>query len=91
MPVVQAAPVLEGSQASEEGWMRRLLTAKQVADRLQISLSTVYLWVDQGVLPCIALSRGTRKRCLRFDEEALEHWLEERIEKSCVDRLPLRK
>lgn len=40
----------------------RLLTPEQVADRLQISEHTVYLWLRSGMLPGMKLGRLWRIR-----------------------------
>jgi excisionase family DNA binding protein len=41
------------------------LTVKEVAERLKVDPSTVYIWARTGRLPCIRLS----KRSLRFLEK----------------------
>ena len=69
----ERAPLLRGGAV-----MDSLLTAKEVAALLQVNLSTVYLWVQQGHLPHICLSEGRRRRCIRFRREAIERWIEER-------------
>jgi len=48
-----------------------LLNIHQVADYLQLNLSTVYQWAQQGRLPAIKL--GGRWRFRRAD---LDRWLE---------------
>ena len=70
--VLGAVPV-----ASEEGGHRvtgRLLTARVVADRLDVSAETVLRWARRGELPSVHLSN----RAIRFPELELEAWLEER-------------
>lgn len=49
----------------------RLLTAKQVAELLQVSVSVIYVWAEQGTIPCLRLP-GTRT--IRFDREAVLAW-----------------
>lgn len=52
----------------------RLLTVREVAERLQVSLWTAYRKVESGEIPAIKL--GTAKRSpVRIDERELEHWL----------------
>ena len=48
--------------------MARLLTPKQVAERLSVSTRTVYSWVEQGRLPVVKLS----ERVTRIPEVAVE-------------------
>lgn len=48
-----------------------LLNIQQVADYLQLNLSTVYQWAQQGRLPAIKL--GGRWRFRRAD---IEEWLD---------------
>jgi excisionase family DNA binding protein len=52
----------------------RLLTAREVADRLGLSVETVLRWAKRGRLPAIYLS----SRAIRFPEDALDTWLDER-------------
>jgi excisionase family DNA binding protein len=48
--------------------MTRLLTPKQVAERLSVSTRTVYSWVEKERLPVVKLS----ERVTRIPEEAVE-------------------
>jgi excisionase family DNA binding protein len=49
----------------------RLLTAREVAERLGVSTETVLRWVRRGELSAIRLPGGA----LRFRETAFEAWL----------------
>jgi excisionase family DNA binding protein len=51
-----------------------LLTARQVAELLGVSPETVLRWTRRGALPAIKLPGGA----LRFREDELDGWLEER-------------
>lgn len=51
----------------------RLLTARQVADRLGLSTETVLSWVRRGELPAFKLGRA-----IRFREDDLDAWLAQR-------------
>jgi excisionase family DNA binding protein len=62
--------------------MERLWTVSDVAQFLAVNRSTVYAWVQQRRIPHIALSRGARKTCVRFREDAIRRWLKAR------DRVP---
>jgi len=53
--------------------MDKLLTPKQLSERLQVSPSTVYQWVHTEFVPCIRLGK-----CVRFDEEDVIKWLQGR-------------
>jgi|GEM_PF-2622664 len=55
----------------------RLLTVRQVAERLALDESTVYKWADEGRLPYIDLGVA-QKRCLRFKLEHLMALVESR-------------
>jgi excisionase family DNA binding protein len=53
--------------------MEKLLTIRELADRLGISTGAAYQWLSQGRLPCIRFSA----RCVRFRERDLENMLEQ--------------
>jgi len=56
----------------------KLLTPKQVAQLLQVSPSTIYLWAWNGEIPCLCLRKGKRKAVIRFRKSAIENWLRSR-------------
>jgi len=49
---------------------KQLLTAKEVADRLNCSASTVYAKASRGEIPALKLGG-----MLRFDPEGIEEWV----------------
>jgi excisionase family DNA binding protein len=51
----------------------RLLTARDVANRLGLSTETVLSWVRRGELPAFKLGRA-----IRFREADLDQWLQAR-------------
>ena len=51
----------------------RLLTAKEVAERLMISVKTVYSLTQRQLIPYVKIESS-----VRFPEEELIAWLEER-------------
>jgi excisionase family DNA binding protein len=48
--------------------MEKLLTIREVAERLSISTGTAYHWLSAGRLTCIRFSA----RCVRFRESDIE-------------------
>lgn len=52
----------------------RLLTAREVAETLVVSVETVLRWTRRGELPAIRLPGGG----IRFREDALAGWIAER-------------
>ncbi len=52
----------------------KLLTAREVADTLDVSAETVLRWTRRGELVGFRLPGGA----LRYREDALDAWLEER-------------
>jgi excisionase family DNA binding protein len=52
----------------------RLLTAREVAERLGFSTETILRWARRGELPAIRLPGGA----IRFRESDLEWWLASR-------------
>ena len=55
----------------------QLLTLQQVADRLQVSLSTIRRMVDRGDLPFVKVGRNIRVR-----PEDLEAYIAANVEKA---------
>ena len=55
--------------------MSRMLTLKQVAERLSLHLNTVRKYIDQGMLPVMQI-----KRAVRVDERDLERFIEDHKE-----------
>ena len=49
-----------------------LLTARELADVLGLSVETILRWVRQGKLPAIRLPGGA----IRFREDEVEGWLQ---------------
>jgi excisionase family DNA binding protein len=49
----------------------RLLTAREVADLLGVSVETILRWTRRGALPAIRLPSGA----IRFREVELDEWL----------------
>lgn len=60
----------------------RLLTARAVADMLDVSTETVLRWTRRGELPAIKLPGGA----IRYREDDLEEWL--RLRATAPDTLP---
>jgi len=56
----------------------RLLTAHDVADRLNLKVSTVYDAAARGHLPFVRLWKGQRRSLIRFREEDLEQLIKQR-------------
>lgn len=54
----------------------KLLTTSQVAEKLQLSGSTIEDWRWKRLRPpFIRVSKG----CIRYDEDALDMWIRERM------------
>jgi len=53
--------------------MEKLLTIRELAERLRISRGTAYHWLSEGRLTCIRFST----RCVRFRERDIEKMLNE--------------
>ncbi len=56
--------------------MNRYLTPRQVADWIQVKPTTIYQWVHRGLIPFVKFGEG--KSTVRFKEEAIQKWLEEK-------------
>ena len=59
-----------------EAFGEPLLRAEQVAEMLNVKVSTVYEWVRMNYLPSIRLGTGDTKPLVRFERSAIEQWLE---------------
>ena len=55
-----------------------LLTAHQVARRLNIKTTTVYALCRRNAIPHIKVTEGRRRALIRFSEEAIEAAIRER-------------
>jgi excisionase family DNA binding protein len=77
IPVVNFYCEDKKKKAPPEPEPERLLTVKQVAERLALDESTVYKWADEGRIPYVDLGKG-KKRCLRFKLEHLMALVESR-------------
>lgn len=58
--------------------MSKLMTVKEVANWLNLAVSTVYRLASEGKMPVIKIpSTGGKKTTYRFRREDIERWLEE--------------
>jgi excisionase family DNA binding protein len=66
--------------------MRRLLTAKEVAEFLAVKPVTVYAWAKQRKIPHVVLSIGNgperAKECIRFKQRDIEEMVEKQTRPS---------
>lgn len=53
--------------------MEKLLTIRELADRLNIAEGTAYHWLSEGRLKCVRFS----KRCVRFRESDVQELLQQ--------------
>jgi len=51
--------------------MKKILTIKQVADLIGVTYKTLHRWDEDGTLPSIRISKGTR----RYESESVEKFL----------------
>lgn len=56
-----------------------LMTARQVAELLQVRPVTVYAAAAKGIIPSVPLWKGRRRTLLRFRRRDVEAWIESRI------------
>jgi excisionase family DNA binding protein len=56
--------------------MERLLTPKQIAEKLGVAVSTIYQWTHTEFIPHIKVGRF-----VRFRESDIEKWLNSRVHK----------
>jgi excisionase family DNA binding protein len=53
--------------------MTELITAKQLAERLKLSVSTIYYWTSSRQIPFVKFDN-----VVRFDIETIERWLQDK-------------
>lgn len=58
--------------------MEKLLTAKELADKLQVSVSAIYKWVDEHRIEYIDLGMEGKRRCVRFNPDTVDKLIEEK-------------
>ena len=63
--------------------MERLLDTAEIAEQLNMSVSTIRKWVHYGFIPHVKLGRS-----VRFREKDIETWIEERTEKGRASLAP---
>ncbi len=61
--------------------MEKLLTVNQVAEKLQVSTSAIYKWIDERRIPYIDFGAVGRRRCIRFREKDIDMDIEEKTQK----------
>ena len=62
--------------------MDTLLTVKGAAEYLQISIWTIYTWVERKQIPCFRVPGSNR---IRFRTEDLDKWLQQGFQESAAD------
>ena len=62
-----------------------LLTPTEAGEKLKLKPITVIRFFDAGILPGIILSRGARKRVIRFREESIDKLLTSREQRGKRD------
>ena len=65
----------------KEDFMKKYLTCKEVAERYQVKVATVWDWVRSGILPAYKLGRIYRvdEDCLREFELRFHHEVSDSI------------
>jgi excisionase family DNA binding protein len=66
----------------------RLLRAEEVAEMLNVRVSTVYEWARINYIPHIILGIGEKKPCVRFEDGAIRKWIFERSKPGRTNRIP---
>ncbi|MCD6394667.1 MAG: helix-turn-helix domain-containing protein [Planctomycetes bacterium] len=63
--------------------MNSLLTPSELSKKLKVSKATVYRWTHEQYIPHIKIGRS-----VRFDEKAVEQWIEEKEQKGRSKLVP---
>ena len=54
----------------------RPLTVREVSERLGVSKSLIYEWIQGGVLECLRFGREGKRGTIRITEEALAEFVQ---------------
>ncbi len=73
---------------SQQALHEPLLTAKQIAQMLNVKSSTVYEWAQMGYIPCIRLGTGKKKPLVRFSQFRVQEWLKQKEVDGRTKRVP---
>ena len=57
--------------------METLLSVKELAEKLQVSVSAIYKWIDEKRIEYIDLGAEGKRRCIRFRPDFVERLLKE--------------
>jgi len=63
--------------------MNKLMDAKEVAQKLQVSIRTVYGWISEGSIPTVKIGR-----LVRFKIEDIEAWIAKNTRKGRTKYVP---
>lgn len=53
-----------------------MLTAKQVGEMLNVDYSTVHVWVKKGLIRPVILTRGKKRRTIRFERSEVDRFIQ---------------
>ena len=73
---------------SQQTLQEPLLKVEQIAQMLNVEISTVYQWAQMGYIPCIRLGTGKKKPLVRFSQFRVQEWLKEREVDGRTKRVP---
>lgn len=60
-----------------------LLTPKEIAEKLGVKKSTIYLWSHTGYIPTVKIGN-----LIRFRRSSIERWLDKKEKKGRYSRKP---
>lgn len=58
--------------------MKKLLSVKELSEKLGIAVETIYVWTSMKQIPYYKVGR-----LVRFNEDEIEQWLEKRKQQVC--------
>ena len=65
----------------------KLLKPEEIADLLNVKVSTVYQWARESYLPSVSLGLG-KKKVVRFNRDDVETWVLERSKSRRTSWIP---
>jgi len=62
--------------------MQEIMTVKELAKYIRVSVATIYRGVDQGTIPHFKVDPTGKKSSIRFQKSTIDEWMKKQQEKT---------